>query len=49
MTLTARMRIGEEGTMESALKTLDMGHNWVVNGFVELTSDQMQAAWGRTA
>lgn len=49
MTLTARMRIGEEGTMESALKTLDMGHNWVVSGFVELTSDQMQAAWGRTA
>ena len=31
------------------LKTLDMGHEWIVRGFATLTSSEMHCAWGRTA
>ena len=47
MTLTARVLDTEEETMPTALKTLDIGHDWVVNGFAELTSDEMHTVWER--
>lgn len=48
MTLTARVLDKEKETMDAALKSLDIGHDWVVNGFAELTSDRMHAIWERT-
>jgi uncharacterized protein (TIGR04255 family) len=47
MTLTVRVLDTEKETMAAALKTLDIGHDWIVNGFAELTSDDMHAVWER--
>jgi uncharacterized protein (TIGR04255 family) len=48
LTLTARLRTEKE-TMAEALRALDTGHDWVVNGFTELTSDRMHRFWGRSS
>jgi len=49
LTMTARLlHHGEEDTL-SVLNSLDTGHDWVVNGFVDMTSERMHDLWGRTA
>lgn len=48
MTLTARLRHPrEQDSLSEAIKTLDIGHNWVVAAFVELTSEKLQEIWER--
>jgi uncharacterized protein (TIGR04255 family) len=47
MTLTARILDMKQESVAAALKTLDIGHTWVVNSFTELTSDQMHEVWER--
>ena len=48
LTMTARLlHQGEEGAV-SVLNSLDTGHDWVVNGFVDMTSERMHELWGRT-
>ena len=44
ITLTARIRATDHG-IDGALNTLDDGHEWAVNCFEELTSDEMHAHW----
>jgi len=34
--------------LDGSLAFLDLGHEWIVRGFSELTTDEMQAFWGRT-
>ena len=45
MTLTARLLAADE-SREAAFEALDVGHEWVVRGFAELTSDRMHERWG---
>lgn len=47
MTLTARVLDNEQDSLAGALKTLDIGHTWDLESFVELTSDQMHKVWER--
>jgi len=44
MTLTARI-LAADGGIDAALRALDDGHEWVVNGFENLTSEEMHARW----
>lgn len=44
MTLTARVR-AEAETRDAAFDALDVGHEWVVRAFAELTSDAMHERW----
>lgn len=37
-----------EPTIDAALAWLDLGHEWVVRGFVSLTEPDMHAEWGKT-
>ena len=37
------------GIHASSANALDIGHDWVVNGFAEITSDDMHTIWERTA
>ena len=46
LTLTARGRPDGEG-LDGVLKFLDRGRKWIVRGFVDLTTDQMQTIWER--
>ncbi|MEX2318182.1 MAG: TIGR04255 family protein [Pirellulales bacterium] len=44
--LTAR-GTPEANTLESALGWLDMGHEWIVRGFVDFTRTEWQSTWER--
>jgi uncharacterized protein (TIGR04255 family) len=44
--LTARGQLNNKDT-KSALKAIDLGHEWVVRGFASLTQPEMQKVWGR--
>ena len=46
LTFTARGRPEGEG-LPGVLRFLDRGHEWLVQGFVALTSEKMQRIWGR--
>jgi uncharacterized protein (TIGR04255 family) len=46
LTLTAR-GAPQDSSMEAVLTWLDLGRKWVVNGFVDLTTDKMQQLWKR--
>jgi uncharacterized protein (TIGR04255 family) len=43
--LSARVR-PESGSVDKALRALDIGHKWVVLGFKDLTTAQMHRHWG---
>jgi uncharacterized protein (TIGR04255 family) len=45
LTLTARV-LSDAETEEAAFEALDLGHEWAVRAFVELTSDVMHDRWG---
>jgi uncharacterized protein (TIGR04255 family) len=46
--LTARGRVAEAGdSLDDALKFLDIGREWVVRAFSELTTSSMHAVWRR--
>lgn len=47
VTLTARGRPLGEG-VAGALSFLELGHEWIVRGFTDVTTPAMQRAWGRT-
>jgi uncharacterized protein (TIGR04255 family) len=47
LTLTARGRPVASG-LRDLLEWFDLGHEWVVRGFAELTTREMHATWGRT-
>jgi uncharacterized protein (TIGR04255 family) len=44
--LTARGRPLSEG-IRGALDFLELGHEWIVRGFTDVTTDEMHRAWGR--
>ena len=46
MTLTAR-GAPEGECRDSVIKTMDIGHEWIVRGFTTLTSREMHKEWGR--
>lgn len=46
LTMTARMPGLISGT-DAILKRLDVGHEWIVKGFADLTTKQMHDQWGR--
>lgn len=46
MNLTARGR-PTEASEDGVLSFLNVGHEWVVGGFDELTTDEMHKVWGR--
>jgi len=46
LTLTARGKPASSG-LDDILGWFDMGHNWIVQGFADITSGKMQAIWGR--
>lgn len=46
LTLTARGKPGNS-TVESALQSLDIGHEWVVRGFASITTPDAHSAWRR--
>jgi len=49
LTLTARGEAASSRTSD-ILAWLDLGHDWIVNGFADITSEQMQReVWGRYA
>jgi uncharacterized protein (TIGR04255 family) len=48
LNLTARGAPLAEG-LEGALAFLDLGREWIVRGFAELTTTEMQDVWGRYA
>lgn len=45
VTLTARV-MPEGGTADRAMKALDVGHEWVVRGFGDITTANMHDHWG---
>ena len=45
--LTGRVSLSEP-TPSAALDGIDLGHDWVVRGFVSLTRPEMHKVWGRT-
>jgi uncharacterized protein (TIGR04255 family) len=47
LTLTARM-VGEELDRAGALALLDIGHEWIVRGFKDITTDEMHHTWDLT-
>lgn len=46
LTLTSRGRPVGSGT-SGVLNFFDLGHEWIVQGFTDLTTDQMHRLWGR--
>jgi uncharacterized protein (TIGR04255 family) len=46
LNLTARGNLDSEDP-ENLLRCLDVGHEWIVWGFTDLTSDQAHTLWGR--
>jgi len=47
LTLTARGR-PDSGTTDSAIHWLDVGREWVVRGFTDITSEKMHTLWQRS-
>jgi uncharacterized protein (TIGR04255 family) len=47
LTVTAKTRIASNDK-DSVLKALGLGHEWVVRGFTDFTTDEMHKKWGRT-
>jgi uncharacterized protein (TIGR04255 family) len=47
-TLTARGKPGSSN-LEDILQWFDIGHEWIVRGFADLTSPEMHKTWGRTS
>lgn len=45
ITLTARVR-SAEGSLAGAFRALDVGHEWVVRGFRDVTTPSMHRLWG---
>lgn len=39
--------LNPSGSLEGALQALDLGHQWVVNGFTSITTDRMHVKWGK--
>ncbi len=48
LTLTARGKPASSA-LEDVLAWFDMGHEWIVRGFADFTTPEMQATWGRMA
>lgn len=48
LTLTARGRPGSP-SLQDILAWFDLGHEWVVRGFTELTTEKMHRIWGRNS
>jgi uncharacterized protein (TIGR04255 family) len=46
LTLTARGR-PESSRLEDLVLWFDQGHDWIVRGFVDLTTPELHAIWGR--
>ena len=46
VTLTARGK-PDSSTTEDILKWFDLGHEWIVNGFTEFTTQTMHGIWGK--
>jgi uncharacterized protein (TIGR04255 family) len=46
LTLVAKGR-PRERTIEGVLEFLDLGHEWIVRAFTEITTPQMHQTWGR--
>lgn len=46
LTLTARGK-PTSSNLESVLEWFNLGHEWIVRGFVDLTTPEMHRAWGR--
>ena len=46
VTLTARGRPASSRT-DDILAWLDGGHDWIVHGFVDITTERMHKLWGR--
>ncbi len=46
LSLTARTQPADSSA-ESIRRSLDQGHDWVVNGFVSFTTKPMHAIWGK--
>ena len=46
ITLTAR-GAPKSGMTKDLLEWMDLGRNWVVNGFVDFTTVQMHERWGQ--
>jgi hypothetical protein len=44
--LTARV-MPNGATVDRAMKALDVGHEWVVRGFDDLTTAEMHRHWGK--
>jgi uncharacterized protein (TIGR04255 family) len=47
LTLIARGRPWASG-VDGAVSFLDLGHEWIVRGFAEITTEAMHRLWGRT-
>lgn len=45
LTLTGRVRSSGEG-LDEAMDALDKGHDWALQGFLDLTTPKMQSQWG---
>jgi uncharacterized protein (TIGR04255 family) len=46
LTLTVRGK-PDSVAFDSAMRWLDFGHEWIVRGFADLTSEQMHKLWGK--
>jgi hypothetical protein len=49
MTLTARgfpIRVAETSDIEAAFAFFDLGREWIVKGFKDLTTPAMHKVWG---
>ncbi len=47
LTMTAKFPGSVIGS-DAILELIDLGHEWIVRGFADLTTKQMQERWGRT-
>ena len=45
LTLTTRLKVASDSA-EGILRRLDLGREWVVRGFVDLTTERMHTTWG---
>lgn len=45
MTMVARLMVPGSG-LADAIKAIDNGHEWIVRGFKDLTTDEMHRQWG---
>lgn len=47
LTMTAKFP-GALAGLKQIIEKVDLGHEWIVKGFADLTTKQMQERWGRT-